>query len=331
VSSPVDIIIVIVILGLVFDYTNGFHDAANVVSTVIATRVLAPMTAIILAALLNFLGATQISGVAHTITSELVNPEFSSQITVLCALIGAIVWNIATWYFGIPSSSSYALVGGLVGATWVHAGGSAILWNGVIDKVAIPMVLSPIGGFLLSFVIMKLFIMALRFPRFKKNKGIFSHLQIASASLVALAHGLNDAQKSMGIITLGLFAGGIIPVPVIPIWVIGACAIVMGLGTATGGFRIIRTVGFEITKLEPIQGFAAESSASCVILIASFLGMPVSSTHMIVGSITGVGAAKGMSHVRWLVGKKLVIAWILTLPAAALISGFSFYLFKLLK
>ena len=178
-----DIIILIVILGLAFDYTNGFHDAANVVSTVIATRVLAPMTAIILAALLNFLGATQISGVAHTITSELIVPEFASQLSVLCALIGAIIWNLLTWYFGIPSSSSYALVGGLVGATWVHAGKDAILWDGVVDKVAIPMVLSPIGGFFLGLLIMRILIFCLTFPRFKKKKGIFSHLQVASEVL----------------------------------------------------------------------------------------------------------------------------------------------------
>ncbi len=244
------------VLALLFDYTNGFHDAANVVSTVIATRVLAPMTAIILAALLNLLGATQISAVAQTITTGLIVPGAATQLIVLCAIVGAIIWNLLTWYLGIPSSSSYALVGGLVGAAWIYAGRSAVLWNGLLLKVIIPMVLSPLAGFLLGLLMMKLIYL---FSKNPKNLKIFSHLQIASASLVALAHGLNDAQKSMGIIALGLFASGLIPYPYIPFWVIAACAVMMGLGTASGGFRIIRTVGYEITSLQPVQGFAAES------------------------------------------------------------------------
>lgn len=326
--SPLDLVIFIVILGLLFDYTNGFHDAANVVSTVIATRVLAPMTAIILASVLNTLGATQISGVAKTITTGLVSLHSASQWMVLCALIGAIFWNILTWYFGIPSSSSYALVGGLIGASWVAEGPGVVLWKGLLYKVIIPMVLSPIGGFILGLVIIKVLTALLKTPAINKSKGIFAHLQVASASLVAIAHGLNDAQKSMGIITLGLYAGGIIAQPHIPLWVILACAIMMGLGTASGGFRIIRTVGYEITKLKPFQGFAAETSASCVILTASFLGMPVSSTHMIVGSVTGVGMAKGSSNVRWATAKKMIYAWILTLPGSAVVAGFAFQVIK---
>ncbi len=329
--SPTDLVVFIVILGLLFDYTNGFHDAANVVSTVIATRVLAPATAIILASLLNMLGATQISGVAKTITSGLVDPKLATQIAILCALVGAIVWNFLTWYMGIPSSSSYALVGGLVGATWMAEGPTAVLWGGVLYKVVIPMILSPIAGFILGFLVMKVLARLLKSPALQKRKGIFAHLQVASASVVALAHGLNDAQKSMGIITLGLFAADLIVKPHIPLWVIGACAIVMGLGTATGGFRIIRTVGFGITKLEPFQGFAAETSASCVILTASFLGMPVSSTHMIVGSVTGVGTAKGLSKVRWSTAHKLIYAWILTLPGAALLAGFIYKIISLIS
>lgn len=318
-----DIIFFIVVLALLFDYTNGFHDAANVVSTVIATRVLAPMTAIILAAFLNLLGATQISAVAKTITTGLIMPAAATQIIVLCAIVGAIIWNLLTWYFGIPSSSSYALVGGLVGGAWVYAGVEGILWEGLIRKVIIPMVLSPIAGFVLGLLVMKLILFW-----HPKNLKIFSHLQIASASLVALSHGLNDAQKSMGIIALGLFASGLISEPTIPFWVIAACAVMMGLGTASGGFRIIRTVGYEITSLKPVQGFAAEASASCVILAASFLGMPVSSTHMIVGSVTGVGAAQGMRRVRWSTGKKLVLTWILTLPGSGCVAALCFYLFR---
>ena len=281
--SPFDLVILIILFGLIFDYTNGFHDAANVVSTVIATRVLAPLTAIVLASFLNMLGATQISGVAKTITTGLVNLQSATQVAVLAALTGAIIWNVLTWYFGIPSSSSYALVGGLVGASWVHEGYDAILWKGVVDKVVIPMVISPIAGFTLGFLVLRGLNLLLRWKLFRNKEKMFAHLQVASASLVALSHGLNDAQKSMGVITLGLFSAGIIATTHIPFWVIASCAIVMGIGTASGGFRIIRTVGFEITKLKPIHGFAAETSASCVILTASFLGMPISSTHMIVG------------------------------------------------
>jgi PiT family inorganic phosphate transporter len=324
-----EIILWVVILGLVFDYTNGFHDAANVVSTVIATRVLRPLTAIILAAILNTLGATQISGVAQTIASGLVQVQYTTQTIVLAALIGAILWNIVTWLMGIPSSSSYALVGGLVGAVLFSGGSKMILWNGVIYKVIIPMVLSPVIGFFLGYLLMKGISALLKFPKIRSNVKIFNKLQILSASLVAIAHGLNDAQKSMGIITLGLFAGGYLAHPVIPLWVILTCALMMGLGTASGGFRIIRTVGFGITKLEPFHGFAAETSASCVILAASFLGMPVSSTHMIVGSITGVGSAKRPARVQWETAQKVIFAWILTLPGAALVSGLSYKLFNL--
>ncbi|MBY0529079.1 MAG: inorganic phosphate transporter [Rhabdochlamydiaceae bacterium] len=325
----IEIILWVVILGLVFDYTNGFHDAANVVSTVIATGVLRPLSAIILAAILNTLGATQISGVAQTIASGLVQVHYTTQTLVLAALIGAISWNIITWAFGIPSSSSYALVGGLVGAVLFGGGSQMILWNGVIYKVIIPMVLSPIIGFVLGYLLMKGISSLLKFPKIRSKVKIFNKLQIISASLVAIAHGLNDAQKSMGIITLGLFAGGYLAHPVIPLWVILSCALMMGLGTASGGFRIIRTVGFEITKLEPFHGFAAETSASCVILAASFLGMPVSSTHMIVGSVTGVGSAKRPAKVQWHTAQKVILAWILTLPGAALVAGLSYKLFNL--
>lgn len=320
-----DVVFFIVVLALLFDYTNGFHDVANVVSTVIATRVLAPMTAIILAALLNLLGATQISAVAKTITTGLIVSGAASQYIVLCAIIGAIIWNLLTWYLGIPSSSSYALVGGLVGAAWAYVGIEGILWEGLIRKVIIPMVLSPIAGFLLGLLAMKCILLFFKRP---KNLKIFSHLQIASASLVALSHGFNDAQKSMGIIALGLFASGFISEPYIPFWVIVSCAVMMGIGTASGGFRIIRTVGYEITSLQPVQGFAAETSASCVILAASFLGMPVSSTHMIVGSVTGVGAAKGIQNVRWRTGKKLVITWIFTLPGSGCVAALCFYFLR---
>ncbi len=316
------LIILIVILGLIFDYTNGFHDAANVVSTVIATRALAPFSAIVMAGVLNFIGATQISGVAQTIATGLVEVQDANQIVVLAAVIGAIAWNLITWYFGIPSSSSYALIGGLIGAAWIHQGTETIIWSGLLGKVIIPMIVTPLLGFLLAFLVMKGLYRFLQ----THNHTFFRHLQIGSACFVALAHGLNDAQKSMGIITLGLFAGGYLTNTTIPFWVIMACALMMGLGTATGGFRIIKTLGFSITRLEPIQGFAAEASASVVILTASFLGMPISSTHMIAGSVVGVGTAKGLSAVSWKTPGKLVIAWVLTLPGAASIGAGAYLL-----
>lgn len=324
--APIDMVILIVILGWLFDYTNGFHDAANVVSTVIATRVLRPLAAIVLASILNVIGATQIGGIAKTITTGLVSLHTATQLTVLCALGGAIFWNFLTWHLGIPSSSSYALVGGLIGAACVNEGVSTILWGGVLSKVVIPMFLSPLVGFALGFSVLKGLNALMKFRFFKRREKSFGHLQIFSAGLIALSHGLNDAQKSMAIITLGLYAGGVILEPSIPLWVIGSCALIMGLGTISGGFKIIRTVGFEITPLRPLQGFAAETSASCVILTASFLGMPLSSTHMIVGSITGVGTANKPGKVRWATARKVGYTLILTLPGAAIVAALLFLL-----
>lgn len=319
----------IVILGLLYDYTNGFHDAANVVSTVIATRVLTPVTAIVIAGVLNTFGATHVSGVAETIATGLVDAEQASQVVVLSAVIGAIIWNFITWFFGIPSSSSYALIGGLLGSAWAHKGIHTIIWNGVVYKVIIPMIVSPILGFTLGYFLMKwLYSLIGKKPKLKEKK-IFAHLQIGSACIVALAHGLNDAQKSMGLITLGLFVSGFIAEPIIPIWVVLSCALMMGLGTASGGFRIIRTMGFGITRIEPFQGFAAECSSSIVILTASFLGMPVSSSHMIAGSITGVGSARSMDSVRWGVPRKIMVAWMLTLPGAGLVGAIAYFIANL--
>lgn len=323
-----EIIIFIVLFGLVFDYTNGFHDAANVASTPIATGALKPMAAIVLAAVLNFLGATQISGVAETIAKGIVEIEQTTQLVVLCATIGAIVWNFFTWYLAIPSSSSYALVGGLIGSSLAHSGISAILWGKIFYKVLIPMILSPLIGFIIAASLMKLIFKYLKNKNPESISNIFKNLQIASASFVALSHGLNDAQKSMGIITLGLYSAGLVATTHIPIWVIAACALVMGLGTATGGLRIIKTMGFGITKIHPDQGFVAETSSSIVILIASFLGMPISSTHVIAGGITGVGVAKRWDLVSWAVPKRLILALFFTLPGAAFVGALSYWMLK---
>jgi PiT family inorganic phosphate transporter len=323
-----EIIILVIIFGLIFDYTNGFQDASNVVSTVIATKALRPLTAIVLAGVLNTVGATQIGGVAHTITSGLVNPMAANQTAILCAVFGAIIWNVLTWYFGIPSSSSYALIGGLIGTVLIHTGMNGVIWKGLITLVIIPMVVCPFIGFSVAHLFMR---SLSSIAKTAKSEKFFRVCQIGSSSLVAIAHGLNDAQKSMGIITLGLFTAGWIEYPEIPLWVVLACALMMGLGTATGGFRIIQTVGFKITKLEPAQGFAAETSASFIILIASFLGMPVSSTHMIVGSVAGVGSTKGYKAVNWLLAHKLAITWVLTLPGAALIASLAYFIINFIS
>ncbi len=324
-----DVLFFIIVLGLVFDFTNGFHDAANVVATVIATRVLAPIAAILLASLLNLIGATQISAVASTITSGLIHPHFITQYGILSAAIGGIVWNLITWYLGIPSSSSYAIVGGLIGAAWVHAGITSIFWSGLLYKVIIPMIASPIIGFFLGLAFMKSLYLIVCWGWVKKQSKVFKHLQLLSAAGVALSHGFNDAQKSMALITLGLFTSGKVSSLAIPLWVIILCAITMGLGTAAGGYRIIHTVGYGITQLRPVHGFAAETSSCSIILLASFLGFPLSSTHIIVGSVAGVGTAKSMAHVRWELSKKLITAWLLTLPGAACVSALTFYFFAL--
>ena len=313
-----EIALLIVIFGLIFDYTNGFHDAANVVATVIATRVLTPLAAISMACVMNIVGAIHISGVAQTIATGLVNPEDATQLVVLASIIGAIIWNILTWYFGIPSSSSYALIGGLLGAASMHSGPDTIFWGGLIHKVLLPMILAPIIGFLVGYGVMRALA---KLPQQMREQKLFRYLQIGSAALVALAHGLNDAQKSMGLITLGLYTSGMILTPAIPFWVILACAITLGLGTASAGFRIIRTMGFKITDLNPMQGFAAETSSASVILGASLLGMPVSSTYLIAGGITGVGTARGAKAVHWQVPQQIAWATLLTLPASALLSA----------
>lgn len=319
------VLLLTILLGVIFEFTNGFHDAANCVSTVIATKVLKPFVAIILASILNMIGATQISKVAQTITSGLVPVSNFAQGVVLAALIGAIFWNLLTWYFGLPSSSSYALIGGLLGAGASAYGIKNLLWLSFLYKVIIPMIVSPVLGFYLSYLVMKLLYKKVsRDPSCLKYK-VFGKLQVLSSSFVALSHGFNDAQKTMAIITLGLFAAGELSSFAIPLWVIIMCAIIMALGTATGGFRIIKTVGYKITKLEPIQGFVAETSSSILICAASILGYPLSTTHLIVGSVGGVGASRGMKKISSKIAIKIVLAWIFTFPGSFIISMFSYH------
>ncbi len=320
-------VVLIIFLGLLFDYTNGFHDVANVVSTIIATGVLRPLVAIGMAALLNTIGATQVGAVARTIAEGLVDQTGITEAIVVAALCGAIVWNLLSWVFALPSSSSYALIGGVIGAAWRGEGSGIVHWESLASKVIIPMAIAPLLGFLLALGLMRFLFFLQSKKKLEAKNPLYSRLQIGSAGLVALSHGMNDAQKSMGIITLGLFAAKALPSLSIPLWVIFACALTMGLGTAWGGLRIIRTVGTKITPMVPLQGFAAELSASSVILTATFLGMPLSSTQMIVGSIAGVGVARQKREVNWTIARKIALTWILTLPGSALISAFAYTLY----
>lgn len=325
------LLIVIVAFALLFDYTNGFHDTANAVATVISTRVLPPTFAIVLCAVLNFAGAFASQKVAGTIAKGLIEAHAATQEVILAAIIGAIAWNVLTWYFGIPSSSSHALIGGLVGATIVFSGTHAVLWKGVVDKVILPMVISPIIGAGIAFGIMMALFALFANSRPAKVNGLFSWLQRISAGFVAFNHGTNDAQKTMGVITLALVAFHVLPGGKhvgIPTWVIASCATAMGLGTLSGGWRIIKTLGTKIIDLQPINGFAAETAASLVLSTATYFGMPVSTTHIVCGSVFGVGIAKRLNEVRWPVAQSMVTAWVLTLPGAALVAGLSFFVIQ---
>jgi PiT family inorganic phosphate transporter len=322
------ILVLVVLFAIAFDYINGFHDTANAIATVVSTRVLTPRAAIAMAAVLNFVGALYATGVAKTIAKGLVDPSQATQLVVLSALIGAIIWNLITWFYGIPSSSSHALIGGLVGAAIAHGGSAIVLWNGLTQKVLIPIVASPVGGFLIGWSIIKVIHITLANAHPRRVSRTFRTLQMLSAASMAYSHGSNDAQKSMGIITLALMSSGFLSKADIPPWVVFVCALAMAAGTAGGGWRIIKTMGHKIIRLEPVHGFAAETSASCVILLADHFHAPISTTQVISGSIFGVGAGKRFSAVRWGVAQRMVVAWILTLPAAGAAGALCYILLK---
>ncbi|HIV66696.1 MAG TPA: inorganic phosphate transporter [Candidatus Mailhella excrementigallinarum] len=322
------LLVLIVAVALLFDFTNGAHDSANAIATVVSTKVLSPRTAVLMAAGLNLIGAMLGDQVATTLGKGVVNPDMlnGSQLLVLGALLGAIAWNLITWYAGIPSSSSHALIGGLIGSAVVHAGFSSLNGQSIIDKILIPLFMSPLCGFLAGYLLMELIkIVCWHFNRHKTNS-FFHHFQICSAAFMAVSHGLNDAQKTMGIITLALYLFGEIEVIHVPFWVKLLCATAMAMGTAVGGWKIVRTMGHKIFKLEPVHGVAAETSASLVIVGASMFGAPISTTHTITACIFGVGSTKRLSAVRWGVAGQLVTAWMLTIPAAAVMGGFFFWL-----
>ncbi|HLJ57217.1 MAG TPA: inorganic phosphate transporter [Chthonomonadaceae bacterium] len=324
------LVVMIVVCALAFDFINGFHDTANAIATVVSTRVLAPRTAIVMSAALNFAGALVFTGVAETIAKGLVTG--ATQTVVLAAILGAIAWNLITWYFGIPSSSSHALVGGLIGAAMAHSGSHSVLWEGVRSKVVVPLVGSPLAGLVIGFVIMAAVTVVFRNRPAGSTGKLFRTMQVFSSAFMSFMHGSNDAQKSMGIITLALatFGGHSVLTAKIPVWVKIACALAMAAGTSVGGWRIIRTMGHRIIRLEPVHGFAAEVTASVVILYATLTKMAVSTTHVISGSIFGVGIAKRPSAVRWQVAINMVVAWILTMPAAGAVAAACYHGLNLL-
>jgi len=314
-------------LAVLFDYINGFHDTANAIATSVSTRALRPEHAILMSATANFVGALTGTAVAKTISSGLADtpPGAEGQTIVAAALVGAIVWNLITWRLGIPSSSSHALIGGLLGAVVVSVGAEAIKVDGVLTKVLLPLVLSPILGIGIGFLSMVVILNIFRRANPRRINERFRRLQVVSAAAMAFSHGSNDAQKTMGIMTLALVAAGLLPADsAIPLWVIVLAATAISLGTAAGGWRIIRTMGQRVVKLDPVHGFAAETTAASIIYTASHFGMPVSTTHVISSAIMGVGASDRLSAVRWGVAGNIVIAWILTIPASAAVAALAY-------
>jgi inorganic phosphate transporter, PiT family len=318
-------LVVVVAIALAFDFTNGFHDTANAVATSVSTRALSPRRAVLIAAVMNFVGAFSSTKVAKTVGGGLINtsPGFVTAHLLFAALAGAIVWNLVTWRLGLPSSSTHALIGGLLGAALARGGSDPVDWSNLWHKTIVPGIASPIIGFVLAGLVMLAILWGFRKVRpAPLNRG-FRILQIGSGSFLAFAHGTNDAQKTMGVIALALYAAGHSSAPTdIPDWVIASAATSMALGTYIGGWRIMRTMGTRIFKLRPPQGFAAQATASAVLYsVATRFGFPVSTTHVISGSVMGAGATTKMSAVRWGVAADIVLAWMLTIPAAALVSA----------
>ncbi len=314
------LLIMVIVAALAFDYINGFHDTANAIATCVSTRALSVKAAIFMAAVLNFAGALVSTKVATTIGKGIVDARDVTQMVIFAGVMGAIIWNLITWYWGLPSSSSHALIGGIIGAAVAHAGGFMVLhWSG-LQKIVLALVLSPIVGTAIGFIFMLIVMWGFRNKAPGPLNTNFRRLQVASAALMAFSHGTADAQKSMGIMTLALLSYGAIPVFDVPVWVKLSCAIAMGLGTAAGGWRIIKTIGKDFVKLQPVHGFCVETAAAGVIMGAASVGMPVSTTHVITSSILGVGLSKRLTAVNWNVAYRIVWAWILTIPASALVA-----------
>jgi PiT family inorganic phosphate transporter len=322
------LLIIVIVLAVGFDYINGFHDTANAIATSVSTRALRPSHAILMSATANFVGALTGTAVAKTIASGIATTPagHDGQVVIAAALIGAISWNLLTWRLGIPSSSSHALIGGLIGAAIAATGVASLNGPGITEKVLIPLVASPVLGIVIGFALMVLLLNIFRRAHPKRINDRFRRLQVLSAAYMAFSHGSNDAQKTMGIITLALVSAGILTDPTVPLPVILMAATAISLGTAAGGWRIIKTMGQRVVKLDPVHGFAAETTAATIIIGASHFGMPVSTTHVISSAIMGVGSSDRFSAVRWGVAGNIVIAWVLTIPASGAVAWLSWEL-----
>lgn len=327
---PSTIMLCVIGFALIFEFINGFHDTANAIATSVYTRAMTAGKAIALAAVMNLVGAMVSEKVALTISSGLVRVTLE-QYVILAALIGAIIWNLITWWKGIPSSSSHALIGSLIGATMVHTMSTeAVIWSGVLHKVILPLITSPFIGLFIGFGFMKLiFTLFANWPQAKANK-LFSKLQVFSAALVAFSHGNNDAQKTMGIITMALISGGALAEDAgVPLWAKVSCACMMALGTSLGGWKIMKTMGGGVTKLQPASGFAAQTASALVIEAMTFLGAPISTTQVITTSVMGVGSAKRTSAVKWGIAQNILIAWVVTLPITMILGGAAVFVIQL--
>ena len=324
------ITVLIVIFAIVFDFINGFHDTATAVATSITTRALSPKSAIIICCIFNFIGAFTGTAVAKTVGENIVSHTSTPQWVIMCVLISSIVWNILTWYFAIPSSSSHALIGALIGGGIAYNNSfSVVNWYNLLHSVVLWIFLSPVIGFIVGYILMNILNLLLKpFKRSIINK-IFLKLQILAGAFMAFNHGANDAQKSMGIITMALLSGGFISVFEVPDWVIFVCALSLAVGTSIGGKKIIKTMGSGMTKLTPVNGFAAQTGAASVILTATLFKAPVSTTHIITTTIMGVGACKRLKSVKWGIAKSIVFAWVLTIPITAAFSALIIYAIKL--
>ncbi|NMC73829.1 MAG: inorganic phosphate transporter [Geobacteraceae bacterium] len=318
-DSALLLLFLVIGAALLFDFINGFHDTANAIATCISTRALSIRSAILMAAGLNFVGAMISTKVAATIGKGIVDASNVTQMVVLAGIIGAIIWDLITWYYGLPSSSSHAIIGGIMGSVVAHAGISALHGAG-LKKIILALVLSPIIGIFAGFIFMVIMMWAFRNKApYGLNKA-FRKLQVLSAASMAFSHGTADAQKSMGVITMALVSYGWLETFAVPLWVKIACAVAMAIGTAAGGWRIIKTVGHDFVKLQPVHGFCVETASAGVILGASAIGMPTSTTHVITSSILGVGLSKRLSAVNWQIAYRIVWAWVLTIPASAVVS-----------
>jgi PiT family inorganic phosphate transporter len=321
-----DVLLVVVIaVALAFDFTNGFHDTANYVATWVGTRAMSPRAAVAVSAVANLAGAFVTTAVAKTVGQGIIDTGLATEQTVLAALLGAIAWNLVTWWFGLPSSSTHALIGGLIGAALVQSGVQGVQWSGVWEKVIVPGLVSPAVGFAGAFIL----IVVIYRVFFRAAPGVahrgFRYGQLVSGTWVAFTHGANDAQKTMGVIALALFTNGSIESFYIPNWVKVVSGLTIAAGTYVGGWRIIRTLGQRIYKMAPEQGFAAQLSAGTTLYVGTHFGFPISTTHVVTGSVTGGGAARGIAAVRWGVAGNILTAWLLTLPAAAIVAAILFY------